>query len=163
MRKAYEFRTFPNFPCYRTGSVSRTGKTTGAKRCPQILLKNQEESEACPKSALDIECGLEIPECASMAERRPTLTASARVGVRNHGRGGRKPAARSNKRKHRSKKESGLRRRVERLARRRLVLGNVPVGVRGRSGHSSVPHPPGLAAFYPLNHQAESSYQPRGA
>jgi len=43
-----------------------------------------------------------------MAERRPTLTASARVGVRNHGRGGRKPAARSNKRKHRSKKESGL-------------------------------------------------------
>ena len=49
-----------------------------------------------------------------MAERRPTLTASARVGVRNHGRGGRKPAARSNKRKHRSKKESGLRRRVER-------------------------------------------------
>ena len=29
-----------------------------------------------------------------MAERRPTLTASARVGVRNHGRGGRKPAAR---------------------------------------------------------------------
>src|SRR5271170_8117200 len=31
----------PNFPCYRTGSVSRTGKTTGAKRCPQILLTNQ--------------------------------------------------------------------------------------------------------------------------
>ena len=34
-----------------------------------------------------------------MAEQRPTLTASARAGVRNHGRGGRKPAARSNKRK----------------------------------------------------------------
>jgi hypothetical protein len=30
-----------------------------------------------------------------MAEQRSTLTASARVGVRNHGRGGRKPAARA--------------------------------------------------------------------
>ena len=31
----------PNFPRYRTRSVSRTGKATGAKRCPQILLTNQ--------------------------------------------------------------------------------------------------------------------------
>src|SRR5271170_374972 len=30
----------PHFPRYRTRSVSRTGKTTGAKRCPQILLTN---------------------------------------------------------------------------------------------------------------------------
>jgi hypothetical protein len=47
------------------------------------------------------------------------LDSLSRVGVRNHGRGGRKPAARSNKRKHRSKKESGLRRRVG--------LDNVPL------------------------------------
>src|ERR1700692_898044 len=31
----------PNLPRYRTRFVSRTGKTTGAKRCPQILLTNQ--------------------------------------------------------------------------------------------------------------------------
>jgi hypothetical protein len=30
----------PSFPRYRTRSVSRSGKTTGAKRCPQILLTN---------------------------------------------------------------------------------------------------------------------------
>ena len=31
----------PNLSRYRTRSVSRTGKTTGAKHCPQILLTNQ--------------------------------------------------------------------------------------------------------------------------
>ena len=30
----------PNFPGYRTRPISRTGKTTRAKRCPQILLTN---------------------------------------------------------------------------------------------------------------------------
>src|SRR5215475_10816255 len=44
--------------------------------------------------------GLETTECAAMAERRPALTASARATASEIcGRGGRKPAARSNKRK----------------------------------------------------------------
>src|SRR5450755_4420820 len=54
--------------------------------------------------------GLETPECASLAERRPTLTASARAGVRNL-RSGRKKACSAVKQKKDDevKKTSGMR------------------------------------------------------
>jgi hypothetical protein len=54
--------------------------------------------------------GLETPECASLAERRPTLTASARAGVRNL-RSGRKKACGAVKQKKDDevKKTSGMR------------------------------------------------------
>ena len=37
----------PHFPGNRTRSVSCTGKITGAKRCPQILLTNLFVSTIC--------------------------------------------------------------------------------------------------------------------